>query len=153
MSGSTLLVNQAVIGETVTFTSKNPVDPTVYKGIITGIITPALATTFGFDSVSYNAGVQRADPTVGSISVLNYFVITLTNNQPAPANRLFANEWIAAGSFSVIQSATVYNINVYDIPATGLNSIITVLRSAGFNAVPVTAPSGAALSQGSTTTP
>lgn len=95
---------------------------------------------FGFDSTSYNAAVRRVDPTVGDITTLNYFVITLSNNQPAPVQRLFADEWIAPGGFSIIQNAVVYNINVYDMPAKGLAAIVSVLRAAGYNAVPVVAP-------------
>jgi len=152
MSGSSLLVTEAIIGQTVTFTSKNPVDPTIYKGIVTGIITYALSGSFGFDQVSYSAAVQRADPTVGAITTLNYFIVTLTNNQPAPANRLFANEWISTASFSVITSATIFNLNVYDIPAHGLPAILAILQNAGYNAVQVTAPSAAALLQGQTST-
>ena len=138
MSGSSLLVTESVVGKTVTFTSKNPVDPTVYKGIVSGIITYNLAGNFLSDLVSYNAAVQRADSTVGNTPVLHYFVITLTNNQPTPTNRVFADEWISSGSFSVIQNATVYNLNVYDLPNTGQTAIVTLLRAAGYNVVPVT---------------
>lgn len=153
MSGSSsLLVTEAIMGETVTFTSKNPTDPTIYKGIISAIIAYSISGQFGFDSLSYNAAVQRADPTVGTIDTLNYFIITLTNDQPQPEVRLFANEWIAPGSFSVIQNATVYNFNIYDIPSRGQAAILSVLQAAGYNAVPVANPSAAALSQGSTTT-
>lgn len=134
MSG-TLLVTGATVGNTVTFTSKNPTDPTIYKGVVSGIVTYALSGTFGFDAVSYNAAVQRVDPTVGTVDTLNYFIITLTNNQPQPSNRLFCNEWIAPGSFSIIQNATVYTVNIYDIPATGINQIQSVLRAAGYNSV------------------
>ena len=153
MSGSsTLLVTESIINETVTFTSKNPTDPTVYKGVISGIITYGLSGNFGFDSVSYNAAVQRADPSVGAVNTLNYFIITLTNDQSQPTNRLFADEWIAPGSFSVIQNAAVFNFNIYDLPSTGSDQILNVLRAAGYNAVLVTPPSAAALQQGSTTT-
>ena len=147
----TLLVNESVIGKTVTFSSKNPVDPTVYKGIITGLITYNLAGRFGFDLVSYNTAVQRADSTVGDISTLNYFVITLTNDQPLPNDRVFTDEWISSGSFSVIQSATIYNFNIYDLPANGESAIITLLRANGYNAVLVINPSAVALNQGRTT--
>jgi hypothetical protein len=143
-----------MLGQTVTFTSRNPTDPTVYKGIIAAPeITYALSGSFGFDSVSYNAAVQRAVPAVGDITTLSYFVITLTNGQTPPATRLFANDWIAPGSFSVIQQATVYNVNIYDLPAKGQAAILALLQAAGYNAVPVTTPSAAALSQGSTTNP
>lgn len=152
MSGTSgLLVTQSIIGETITFTSKNPTDATIYKGIVTGIITFSLSGTFGFDSVSYNAACQRADPTVPAVSALNYFVISLTNEQGGQINRLFADEWIVAASFSVIQNATVYNINIYDLHSKGLSAILTLLQANGFNAVPVTNPSATALSQGSTT--
>ena len=98
MSGSTLLVTGDLVEKTVTFTSKNPTDPTVYKGVVSGVITFGLSGSFGFDSVSYNAAVQRADPAVGTVNTLNYFVLTLTNDQQQPTNRLFANEWISGGS-------------------------------------------------------
>ena len=120
MSGTALLVTEALIGKTVTFAAINPTDPTIYKGIIEGIISYNLIGIYGFDVVSYNAAVQRVITTVGDVSVLNYFVIRLTNNQPTPTNRLFANEWIASGSFDVLNNATIYNINVYDIANKGL---------------------------------
>ena len=145
-----ILVTDAILGQTVTFSSKNPVDPTVYKGIISGIIAYSVAGTYGFDLLSYNAAVQRADPSVGDITILNYFIITLTNDQPQPAVRVFADEWISKGSFSVIQNATIYNINVYDLPSKGVNEIVSVLRAAGYNAVPVTTPSASSISQGQT---
>jgi len=135
---TTPLVNATLIGQTVTFTSKNPTDPTTYVGIIAGIITYPLAVVFGFDIVSYNAAVQRVDTSVGDPTTLNYFVITLNNktDQTQPANRLFASEWIATASFSEIQQAAVYNLSVYDIPAKGQTEIITILRASGYNAVP-----------------
>jgi hypothetical protein len=135
MPSSSLLVTETAIGQTVTFRSKNPTDPTSYRGIVSGIITYALSGSFGFDSVSYNAAVQRADPTVGDITILNYFVITLENNQVGTANRLFADEWISPGTFSIIQNATVYKLDVYDLPQNGLNTLLGVLSAAGYNAV------------------
>ena len=150
MTGSSLLVNESLIGETVTFTSKNPTDATVYKGVISGIISYRLSNRFGFDTLSYNTAVQRADISVGAIDTLNYFIITLSNDSPQPTDRLFADEWIAPSSFSVIQGATLYNVNIWDVPATGAGQIISVLRAAGYNATLVTSPSAIALSQGST---
>ena len=132
----TPLVTADTIAKTVTFTSKNLTDPTTYTGIVEGIVTYSLAGSFGFDMVAYNAAVQRADPTVGDPSTLNYFIITLANDQPAPQQQLFASEWIAPGSFSVIESATVYALQVYDLPANGLTALLGVLRAAGYNAVP-----------------
>lgn len=134
------LVTETHIGRTVTFTSKNPTDPTTYTGVVTGVIAYAMAPVFGFDMVSYNAAVQRVDPTAGDIDALNYFVISLANNQPQPALRLFTSEWIAPASFSVIDQATIYRLDVYDIPAKGLPEIVTVLRAAGFNATLATIP-------------
>lgn len=141
MTGSPIiLVTDSIKGETVTFSSKNPTDPTIYKGVISGIVTYGISGLFGFDILSYNAAVQRADNSVGTVDALNYFIITLTNDQPAPSVRIFANEWIANSTFSIIQNATVYNINVYDVPLKGLANILTVLRAAGFNAIPTTNP-------------
>jgi len=135
---STNLVTGDMIGETVTFSSKNPTDPTTYLGMVVAVIDPALAPNFGADLTAYNAAVQRADPAVGAIAYLHYFVIRLQNNQSPPQNRVFANEWIALASFSVIQQATVYTFNVYDLPNNGEAAILALLRTNGYNAVLVT---------------
>lgn len=149
----TQYVTQATIGQQVTFTSKNPTDATKYVGVVEGLITASLAPQYG-DITSYNAAVQRADPTVGSLSSLSYFLITLSNGQATPTTRVFASDWISPGSFSVIQAATIYNFNIYDLPGNGVSSILSVLLAAGYNAVQVTDPAALALTseQGTTTT-
>lgn len=136
MSGtSSLLVTGSIVEKTVTFSSKNPVDPTTYKGVITAIISYAITGSFGFDILSYNSAVQRVDPAVGNIPTLHYFLITLNNDQPNPTTRVFCNEWISPGSFSVIQDTTVFSVDIYDIPNNGGDAIIALLRANGYNAV------------------
>lgn len=138
MSGSSLLVTGSMVGQTITFASKNPVDPTVYVGIVTGIIAYALVGGYGADTLSYTTAVQKIDSTVGPPNVLNYFLVTLQTNQSTTTTIAFANEWIQASSFDVIQTTAVYTINVYDIPNRGLSSILAVLSAVGFNAAQVT---------------
>lgn len=135
---TTLLVTGDTVGKKVTFTSKNPTDPTTYIGVVSAIITPALAPTFGGDLISYTAAVARVDSSVGDSTTLNYFIVTLANNQSTPINRVFANEWIATGSFAVIDETTIYKLNVYDVPASGLPALITLLEAHGYQAVQVT---------------
>lgn len=161
----TQYATQNLIGQNVTFTSKNVMDSTVYSGVIQGLINSNVAVGYG-DIFSYNAAVQRSDSTVGAVNTLTYFLITLSNGQNTPTTRAFADAWISPGSFSVIDSANIYNFNIYDIPAlvTGsgastqtaaqrVAAIRAVLQAAGFNAVQVTDPAALALTSalGSTT--
>jgi hypothetical protein len=147
----TQYVTQSVIGQKVTFTSKNPVDATTYVGTVTAMLTYQLAPQFG-DPTSYNAEVQRADPTVGATNTLTYFLITLDNGQDTQTTRLFADAWVSPGSFSVVQSAAIYTINVYDLIGSGIAGVITALQASGYNAVQVTDPAALALTQQQGTT-
>ncbi len=146
--GDTQFVVQATVNQTVTFTSKNPTDSITYQGVIQGIVTVPIAEMYGADLLSYTAAVQRIDSTVGAFDSLNYFLITLANGQTTPSTIAFANEWIS--SFSVVENTTVYNLNVFDIPANGVAAIITLLKSNNYDAVQVTNPSAGAIAQGST---
>ena len=136
---STQYVTSSILGNQVSFTSKNSTDATSYVGEIVGMISADIAGSYG-DITSYNAAVQKADNTVGAINTLHYFLLKLSNGQTTPSIIVFANEWVADGSFSVVQNAQIYTINVYDMPSNGVSSILSVLRAAGYNAVQVTDP-------------
>lgn len=140
----TQYVLQSMIGQQVTFTSKNPTDATTYVGVIVGLITPTLAYTYG-DITSYNAAVQKVDNTVGTISTLTFFLIQLSNNQSTPTIQVFSDAWISSGSFSVIQNAAMYSFTVFDMPNKGMFEIISVLQNAGYAAIQITDPTILAL--------
>lgn len=148
----TVYATQALIGQQVTFTSKNPTDPTQYLGVLEAVINYALTPQFG-DVTSYNAAVQKVDSTVGAVNTLTYFVIALSNGQATPTLRVFSDSWVANGSWSVVQAATIYNFNIYDLPSAGAAAILTLLQANGYNAVQVTDPAALALTslQGTTT--
>lgn len=148
----TLLVTQSNINQQVTFTSKNATDATTYVGTIVGAISYVVAASFG-DIVSYTAAVQKIDNTVGAANTLNYFLISLSNGQSTPTILPFANEWIANGSFSVIQNTTIYNFNIYDLKNQGVSALMTLLQANGFGAFQITDPAILELTsaQGSTT--
>ena len=147
----TVFVTSNLINQKVSFISKNATDSSSYVGTIMGMVSYAIAGTYG-DVVSYNAAVQKADNTVGNANTLNYFLIALDNGQTQPTIIVFADEWIANGSFDVIQQAAIYTFNIYDIPAKGLAQIQAVLQSSGYNAVQITDPNVLALAQAQGTT-
>lgn len=147
----TQYATQLLIGQQVTFTSKSSVDQTRYVGVLEALITYSLAPQFG-DIVSYNADVQRADPSVGAPSTLTYFIVKLANGQPAPTTRVFSDAWVAPGSWDVIQAAEIFNFNIYDLTGGGAANILAVLKAAGYNAVQVTDPAALALTSALGTT-
>lgn len=136
---ATIYVTSAMIGEQIKFSSKNTTDATAYVGELVGLISADIAGSYG-DITSYNAAVQKADPTVGALTALNYFLVKLNNGQTTPSIVVFANEWISPGSFAVVQNAQIYTVNVYDMPSTGVANILSVLQAAGYTAVQVTDP-------------
>lgn len=124
-------------GSTVTFTSKNPNDPTLYEGVVEGIVTESIAVAFS-DLQSYNEAVILADSSVSTdTSDLTFFLLRLSaaNTTTGKSTVIaFANEWITEGSISVLAQTTVYTIDVYDSSDTDASNIIQLLRNGGYKA-------------------
>ena len=118
----------------VTFQSKNTTDLTKWTGVIYGVITYQMAQQM-MDVVSYNAAVQKADPTVGDVSTLHFFVLHVSSQDSQTATYVFANEWISSGTFSVIQDANILHIDVYDPTTNDPATILALLKSNGYTAV------------------
>jgi hypothetical protein len=135
MSGSSgpTFITPATIGQTVTFLSKNAADQVVWEGRVEGLVTSVIAQQYS-DIVSYNAAVRLVDPTVSTdLTTLHFFVLTLQNNTGPVQRYAFAEEWIANGSFSVINQQAQVTVIVYDIPSSDHQQILTALRAAGYS--------------------
>ncbi len=134
MSGSqTLIINSSLIGQTISYLSKNTNDQVAWEGKLEGLVTAAIAQNFS-DVVSYNSAVRLSDPTVSTdLTVLNFFIITLANNTGPVQRYAFAEEWILAGSLSVVSQQVAVSVIVYDSPLSNHSQILTVLRAAGYS--------------------
>lgn len=133
MSGTTTAVTLTadMIGQTVTFRSKNANDQILYEGTIDQLLSYKAASAQ--DIVSYNAAVRQADPTVSvDLTSLHYFAIRLANTSGAQSVIYFAAEWIVSGSFVMEDLATVVTIEVYDTPSANHNLIVDLLTSGGY---------------------
>lgn len=126
-------IDLSMLNKTVTFQSKNTNDPTLWKGVLTGVVDYTAAINY-WDVVSYNAAVQKADPSVGDPTTQTYFLLSLTQNN-ITTTYAFSPAWVSDGTFDVLQPATIYTIDVYDLPVGGEQQIITLLKANGYNAV------------------
>lgn len=127
-------LNQTHKGRTVRFASKASTDATVWKGRVEAVaLTYDIARSFS-DVEAYNALVRRYDAAVPvAANSLNYFLVRLdTEGQPV---RAFAEEWLAANTFEVLDEKTELIIKVYDFPEADHANILTVLRAGGYTAV------------------
>ena len=134
-------ITSALVDKEITFLSKNTSDLVKWTGVLAAIVNYNIATQFG-DVVSYNAAVQKADPTVGDVSTLNFFIVTLASGTGTTSSQIFAEEWITAGSFAVINAANIININVYDTTTSDPTNLLALLKSNGYTAsvVSITMP-------------
>lgn len=126
-------LTSSMIGQTITFLSKNATDLIVYEGTLEGLVSPVIAQQYS-DIVSYNAAVRLYDASVSTdVSTLTFFVLSLTNNTGPVQRYAFAAEWITAGSFSVINPQEQITVIVYNSADADPTNILTVLRAAGYN--------------------
>ena len=128
-------------GKIVTFRSKSAtssipgvVDTVIWRGRVEGLVSYQIAKGY-MDLVNYQSQIRKVDPSVPDIEDLDYFLITLDNQSATVQTIVFANEWIEAGSFAVIQDKSKYTIEVYDAPEGDPRDIINVLKTAGYKAV------------------
>ena len=135
--GTKLTITESDKGSTVTFTSKRTDDPTLYEGVVEGIVSDSIAQAFS-DLQSYNEAVILADSSVPTdTDDLTFFLLRLTAaNTTTGASTViaFANEWISPGSISVLAQTTIYTIDVYDSSDTDASTIIQILRNGGYKA-------------------
>lgn len=119
-------------GTMISFRSKNANDTTLWTGTLIGTGIWASYSTAG-SQAQYNEAVRQVDPSVPSdYTQLSYFQIVFSNNATKrPA--LFAQEWIADGSLSVISQSTVQTVNVDD-PYDDSNRLLNYLRDGGYAA-------------------
>ena len=128
---ATTSVKDVAEGSTITFRSKNVNDPTVYLGVLESVGTYR-SIRDRLNPTAYNEAVRQSDPTVSSdITALTYFLITLSNNQTEETMDVFADEWIAAGSLSVLTLANKVTVVVED-PNQNPQAIVSLLANAGY---------------------
>lgn len=129
-------VTEAMIGTKVTFTSLNPNDAVVWNGTVLGLVTYAVAKSYG-DMVSYRGAVLQADPTIDVVEDLHYFIIQLDEVEGQP-QMVFASEFITPGSLAALNLRETVNIAVSDFAANNHNDILDILRAAGYTSCRIT---------------
>lgn len=125
-------------GETCTFRTIHPNDTNTYTGVIEDPFTSEKIVKPFRDVVPYNNAVRQADPSItADTSQLHYFLISVTNSSGDTAVIGFAEEWIAPGSFSLVDKLVKRTFTIYSPSTTSSNDIINVVRSAGYTIVEV----------------
>lgn len=127
------IVTSALQGKKITFTSKSPNDTTVWRGTVEAVGGINFARSI-YNPIPYNAAVRKVDPTIGEVEDLTYFLITLDNNSSEVQTRIFANEWIASNSLTVIDEVAEITIKVYD-SENNPAKILALLKAANYKAV------------------
>ena len=118
-------------GSTISFRSKNVVDTVIWKGVLESVGTYRSIRGY-MNPASYNEAVRQVDPTVPSdVTLLTYFLITVDNDATEPTIQAFAQEWIEAGSLTVLDLGSKVTIQVDD-PLNDSQRILSLLASAGY---------------------
>lgn len=122
---------QAHIKTRVSYQSKSDKDEALWRGTVQGLITYDIAKTY-MDVLSYNGAVQKIDATVPPVDQLTYFLIKLDEVDSGQLLRVFANEWILAGSLVTVDQQVTVSIDVYDLNTNAHEDILTVLKAGGY---------------------
>ena len=131
----TITINE--VGKKVTFNSKNVGDTTIYSGEITGIISHSVAATYS-DLVSYNGTVRKVDADIANPDELSYFLMSI-EDVSGDATRVFANEWISAGSLKVLDLRAIVTLEVYDLKTNKPHTnILDILKASGYTNAKIT---------------
>jgi hypothetical protein len=127
-----LTINDVDIGDKIRFRSKNLSDETVWVGTLLSRGSYRGYKAFLSNPIPYNNAVRQVDATVTSdVTELTYFMVEIDNGAENPVTRIFANEWITAGSLSVITEGVSKTIKV-DIPDGNIENVVALLASAGY---------------------
>lgn len=116
----------------VTFRSKNANDATLWTGTL---ISRGIYESYDDDgSVQpYNEAVRQSDPTVSSdYTTLTFFELRIQNNGTT-RQALFAKEWLADGSLTVLSQTAQETVIVTD-PYADSQRLLNYLRSGGYTA-------------------
>lgn len=121
-----------VMGQIITFRSKNANDNVRWKGKVDGFVSYKVAKGYG-DILSYHTAIKKTDPTIGDIESLHYFILELADNTDGGAPvRVYAWEWVETGSMVIIDEASVVVLKIYDILGTDLTDVVEALNAKGY---------------------
>jgi len=125
-------IDESSVDRLITFTTKHDTDTTIWRGVVSGIVSRRLAAR-EWDIQSYNEGVRRTDPTVSTnLDTLDYFILTLDNGTSGSQTRSFAYQWIADNSLVFLDAASRVTIEILEPSTNDHDQILTVLRAAGY---------------------
>lgn len=126
-------LNDMALAQNISFRTKNANDNVLWKGNVKGFVDYTIARTMG-DLTSYHTNILKADPTVGAVETLSYFVVELTDVEPDQQPvRVFAREWLEDGSFEILDEAAVRTLKIYDISTEDLDEVIELLQTKGYH--------------------
>jgi len=128
MSFSDIALNQLI-----TLRSKVTTDNILYKGTVSALsLSYDIAKNFA-DITAYHTKVAQVDPTVPDKETMDYFIITLEDPQEGEsAIRVFAEEWIETGTFTILDVAVTTTITIYDMGTEDRDDIVDQIRSMGY---------------------
>lgn len=126
-----MFVSDVDLGSIITFRSKRADDTVLWRGTLIGTgIYQAIRSLM--DPQAYNEAVRQVDSDVPSdVTLLNYFMIVIDNGSEVPNTQVFAEEWIEAGSLTVISLSNKVKIVVED-PFNNTQQILSILANAGY---------------------
>jgi len=118
-------------GAMISFRSKNANDTNLWVGTLESVGTYRSIRAY-MNPASYNEAVRQVDATVSSdVTTLTYFLITVDNDATEPTMQVFADEWIEAGSLTVVNPGNKVTI-VVDDPNNNPQAILSLLASGGY---------------------
>ena len=130
-----MLINEQTfdIGDTITFTSKNPHDTRTWYGKVMGICGYKVASGYS-DLINYYQQLVASESSVVKFSKLGDASFILIEVEGVNGNVIqpICPEWIYAPSFKVVKSQVAYTVQVYTHSGETLNDVLQILRDAGF---------------------
>jgi len=121
-----------VNGQRIQFKTLNDSDNNTYIGTITGLVGYPLARTY-MDLLPYSQAVLKSNPQIPPLEELIFLVLAVLENSTQPSTFLvFALDWIDTPTLSIIEDTSSFDIRVYGAPATEADTIVQLLRSAGY---------------------
>ena len=126
-----------VIKQDIKFKSLSDHDTVAWEGTVAGFLTYDTAKTME-DILPYYREAKKSITDLPPIEELTFFILTLDENTAVTKSRVFALEYIDPSTLRIQDVYSDLYFKVYATPASEVPTIITLLKSHGYNCSQVT---------------
>ena len=115
--------------QTISFKTWDPNDGVTWVGKILGIGSYTLMSGQADLMPTYRA-IKKVRPTMDPIDKLSYLMLQITQGDKT-ARKVVAKEWLQQDSVQIINTATYFDVRIYDLDSSQEQTVLDLLSSHG----------------------